>query len=96
MNEKVKFYRKAERVLSFIYINRFRYTHIDEIKQEFEFVLADEELINIVNHLCNKDYIYITDPQNNTSFKRIKNLSCNVILKITLKGIKFLSCQRWD
>ena len=77
MNEKVKFYRNAERVLSFIYINRFRYTHIDEIKQEFEFVLADEELINIVNHLCNKDYIYITDPQNNTSFKRIKNLSCN-------------------
>lgn len=62
MNEKVKFYRKAERVLSFIYINRFRYTHIDEIKQEFEFVFADEELINIVNHLCNKDYIYITDP----------------------------------
>lgn len=96
MNEKVKFYRKAERVLSFIYINRFRYTHIDEIKQEFEFILADEELVNIVNHLCNKDYIYITDPQNNTSFKRIKNLSCNVILKITLKGIKFLSCQRWD
>ena len=96
MNEKVKFYRKAERVLSFIYINRFRYTHIDEIKQEFEFILADEELVNIVNHLCNKDYIYITDPQNNTSFKRIKNLSCNVILKITLKGIKFLRCQRWD
>ena len=96
MNEKVKFYRNAERVLSFIYINRFRYTHIDEIKQEFEFFLADEELVNIINHLCNKDYIYITDPQNNTCFKRIKNLSCNVILKITLKGIKFLSCQRWD
>lgn len=96
MNEKVKFYRNAERVLSFIWINRFRYTHIDEIKKEFEFVLADEELVNIINHLCNKDYIYITDPQNNTSFKRIKNLSCNVILKITLKGIKFLSRQKWN
>ena len=52
------------------------------------------ELVNIINHLCNKDYIYITDPQNNTSFKKIKNLSCDVILKITLKGIKFLSCQK--
>lgn len=96
MNEKIKFYRNTERVLNFIYINRFRYTHIDEIKQEFEFILTDEELVKIINHLSNKDYIYITDSQNNTSFKRINNLSGNFILKITLKGIKFLSCQRWN
>lgn len=96
MNEKIKFYRNTERVLNFIYINRFRYTHIDEIKQEFEFILTDEELVKIINYLSNKDYIYITDSQNNTSFKRIKNLSGNFILKITLKGIKFLSCQRWN
>lgn len=94
MNEKDKFYRNSERVLKFICINRFKYTHIDEIKQEFMFTLADAELVSIINQLCNKDYIYITDPQNNTSFKKIKNLSCDVILKITLKGIKFLSCQK--
>lgn len=95
MNEKVKFYRNAEKVLNFIYINRFEYTHIDEIKREL-FTFADEELVNIINHLCNKDYIYITDPQNNTFFKRIKNLSCNVILKITPKGIKFLYYKTWN
>lgn len=90
MDEKIKFYRNAERVLSFIYINRFRYTHIDEIKQEFEFILADEELINIVNHLCNKDYIYITDHKNRTSIKKIKDLDCDVIVRLTLKGMKYL------
>lgn len=96
MNEKIKFYRNAERVLSFIYISRFRYTPIDDVKQEFRFTFAYAELINIINHFCNKDYIYITDPQNNISFKRIKDLGCNVILRITPKGIKFLCCKNWD
>lgn len=90
MDKKVKFYRNAERVLNFIYINRFRYTHIDEIKKEFELLHSDAELVSIINHLRNKDYLYLTDHKNKTSIKKIKDLDCNVIVRITLKGLKYL------
>lgn len=90
MDKKVKFYRNAERVLNFIYINRFRYTYIDEIKKEFELLHSDVELVSIINHLSNKDYIYLTDHKNKTSIKKIKDLNCNVIVRVTLKGMKYL------
>lgn len=90
MDEKVSFYKNAERVLNFIYIYRFRGIHIDEIKKEFELLHSDAELVSIINHLSNKDYIYLTDHKNKTSIKKIKDLDCNVIVRITLKGLKYL------
>lgn len=90
MDEKIKFYRNAERVLNFINIYRFRCIHIDEIKKEFKLLHSDAELVSIINHLSNKDYIYLTDHKNRTSIKKIKDLDCDVIVRLTLKGMKYL------
>lgn len=90
MDNKHRFYKDAERVLNFIYISRYRYVHIDEIKKEFALLLSDAELVSIINHLSNKDYIYMAEAQNNTSIKKIKDLNGDVVLRITLRGMKLL------
>lgn len=90
MDEKLRFYKNAERVLNFIYIFRFRYIHIDEIKKEVALLHSDAELVSIINYLSNKDYIYLTNYKSKTSIKKIKDLDCDVVIRINLRGMKYL------
>lgn len=87
MTPREKFYKLSNKVLYFIHLYRLRYIYLDDLKREFEWILTDEQLINIINHLSNKDYIYITD-DSNTSIKKIKEFSGKAKIRLTLKGFK--------
>ncbi len=87
MTSKEKFYKLSNKVLYFIYLFRLRYIYLDNLKREFEWILSDKQLMNIINHLGNKKYIYITD-DSYTSIKKINDFSGKTKIRLTRKGLK--------